>query len=121
MKYTIEDIFRIVKERAKTEKRSIDNRCTCKYRSMSGDKCFIGELIPDEMYKPEIEGMLASDLLELPEFKNLFEDSPLLKMILNRMQIIHDAYDTHIWGSKIEELERDIKSSSDYIIKLGVE
>jgi hypothetical protein len=39
---------------------SDSSNASCKYRGIHGTKCAIGALIPDELYRPEIEGLAVS-------------------------------------------------------------
>lgn len=59
----------------------------CLYRNERGNRCFIGKLIPDDLYKSEMEGLDAYSLAgyypELP-FANL--PSPFL----SDLQALHD-------------------------------
>jgi hypothetical protein len=107
MRYTLEDIFRIVKERAKTPRKAMISGIMpyCKYRAPNGLKCFVGELIPDEVYKPEMEGMMATELfISFPEFRELFVEDKRIKMILSLLQVIHDVDHPDEWESRLENL-----------------
>jgi hypothetical protein len=122
MKYTPEDIFRIVKERAKTQEKAIEKIANphspdfpqeekCRYRAPNGLKCFVGELIPDEVFKPEMEDKAVWSLLgDVPAFINLFcckHAYSEYDFILVGLQKIHDFEHPKTWMDKIMQLEKD--------------
>jgi hypothetical protein len=111
--YTDDDIFRIVKKRAETLEKSFvlntfHNKCL--YRHPNGLKCFIGELIPDEMYEPEMENKGIDMLWEYyPEiFSNLFKKDQI--PFLEKLQQIHDSCPIKFWKEEIENLEQSVKT-----------
>lgn len=59
----------------------------CLYRNDRGNRCFIGKLIPDDLYKPEMEGLdaatLADGYAKVP-FANLS------RKFLSDLQALHD-------------------------------
>jgi hypothetical protein len=109
MAYNLKQIFEIVKKRAKdpvkSEVRYPFTRCM--YRGPNNLKCFIGELIHDEMYKPEMENVPVDLLLE--RYSELAEILPLEHCeILTKLQVIHDYKDPFYWDFKIQELENEV-------------
>lgn len=67
-----------------------DEGSRCVYRASDGKKCAVGCLIPDEMYKPEMEGgsiryLLDNFAADLPSYISEHQD------ILWRLQIAHDT------------------------------
>lgn len=71
---------------------------TCVYRNDAGESCAVGCLIPDEMYKPELEPFSAARLLsehnKLSKYLNtLHEDHPNMNfaLFLTYCQRAHDG------------------------------
>lgn len=62
---------------------------TCVYRGKNGLKCAIGASIPDSMYDPEIEGKAAWHLLQLVQFRELFQG--VRQYLLEELQRLHDG------------------------------
>lgn len=60
---------------------------TCRYRTEDGLMCAVGCLIPDDKYKPEMEGHVAYDILRIlpPEVAEHIE-------MLDDLQWIHDSW-----------------------------
>lgn len=58
----------------------------CMYRAPNGDRCAVGCIIPDEQYKPDMEGVGATALL--PRVPSLSALDPLM---LLRCQVFHDV------------------------------
>lgn len=84
----------------KQGRRSEKNQFECAFRGDDGTKCAIGFLIPDEIYKPELEACSsAAELIERLKFPN-----PLggRKSLLNELQQIHDK--TSSWHLELERL-----------------
>jgi hypothetical protein len=46
--------------RAQGYRRSLAHGTTCMYRSLEGEKCAVGHMIPDELYHPSLEGSTAA-------------------------------------------------------------
>jgi hypothetical protein len=71
----------------KQGKQSADASGACFYRSPDGLKCAVGCLIPDEVYRPKMEGRSISTL-----FKNFSELNFLQPSVglLNDIQRVHD-------------------------------
>lgn len=94
-------VYNIIKAHAiKQNERAIDG-VTCQYRSPDGLKCFIGAIIPDELYNPDMEGSnIESVLLYYPDFKE-FLGVPDLTFLI-QLQNIHDWSPVEDW---IQELK----------------
>ena len=60
---------------------------TCAYRGEGGTKCFVGALIPDNKYSPNMESKTLDDRRIARLMKGLGHDVPLLR----RLQIVHDT------------------------------
>lgn len=68
----------------------------CAYRGNNGNKCFVGALIPDELYNPAIECTDAENAIDILYMLDKFESIDFL----NRLQTIHDSY----FNNREEEL-----------------
>jgi hypothetical protein len=105
MVYTNKEIFNIVKERAKNPAKSEDSK-RCLYRGQNGLKCFVGELIPDEVYNPGFE----SDSICMLWFKYEHNLNTLFTTqqidLLEELQRIHDREDPTSWGKEIKKVEK---------------
>lgn len=77
--------------------RAVNERGNCMYRAPDGKKCAFGHLIPDELYKPEMEDVLARFLIvsNKEEFQELtkwakVEIGPYSQEV-QWLQSIHDS------------------------------
>ncbi len=77
--------------------RSISGVGDCMYRGEGGRMCAVGCLIPDDVYRPGLEGAL-DDI----EFFNGWPDETYT--LLGRMQIIHDQTKPEDWESEFRAL-----------------
>ena len=77
--------------------RSMDDNDECCYRGPGGIRCFVGHLIPDKDYRPDMEGEPASDVLPLLGFDGDEID------LLDDLQQIHDSYTPEHWEEKFAE------------------
>jgi len=102
---TRQQIFDHVVEHAREmpEKCQVDgtrqSALQCVYRDGKGNACFVGSLIPEERYTPEIEGgSLHDQSLALDALEGVIElsDQPFLK----ELQIIHDCSIPPLWDEK---------------------
>ncbi len=63
---------------------------TCVYRDNSGNKCAVGQLIPDDKYTPEMEGYQIESNFRVRKALNIDEYSDESR-VLNRIQNSHDS------------------------------
>lgn len=105
-------------------KRSVDPYDTniCMYRSPSGDKCAIGFLIPDEMYKPGMEENtpygLETEFPELMSFllKDVEDGDKDISWYLGYIQrCMHDSMPA---GLGIDEFRASLISASKQFAKI---
>jgi hypothetical protein len=71
----------------KQGKQSIDADGNCLFRGPNGLKCAVGCLIPDEVYRPEMEDESVSDLMCNYDALNFLNPNALL---LSKLQSAHD-------------------------------
>lgn len=60
---------------------------TCKYRTSSGLRCAVGQLIPTETYKPEMEGKPIATVLRMADIA--VDDQGVIFMLI-KLQEWHD-------------------------------
>lgn len=98
---------RVVRHLRKQGEKSIANINhvdKCRYRGPRGLKCAIGCLIPDKEYRPSLEGLVASAIVNrCPTIKNL--DVKLL----DGLQFIHDNIPICSWESELEIIAKVYK------------
>ena len=70
----------------------------CVYRGENGTACFAGALIPNDEYKPEMEGRLAGDCEVAPALQGHNID------FVRKLQNIHDCYEVSEWEYKLADL-----------------
>jgi hypothetical protein len=84
------------------------------YRNGKKSPCFIGHLIPDELYKPEFEHLAITQLIRSPLFKPVLaslrkkyeiKTGPSLATALHSLQVIHDGYPTTSWKDELKSLK----------------
>ena len=80
---------------------------SCSYRGhMNGGvqlKCAIGCLIPDELYKPEMEGFgFTSLIVEFPVIRQLFAD--IDTGFGQALQTVHDTYEAYEWKRELRKV-----------------
>lgn len=108
---TNQEIFDRVYVHLLTQNAKSEASIGCAYRGDNGRKCAIGCLIPDEVYKPDFEGISPEVLGEAPPigpcqeafFEALLSLGFSIKQgaFLNSLQLIHDVYDPCDWKSKL--------------------
>ena len=75
-----------------------EDGCVCMYRNGLGHKCFAGIFIPDEDYKPEMEG---NPIRSLVIDYNLFSQGDT--NLLFELQGIHDYTEAAGWEAKFKK------------------
>ena len=89
-------------------------RCTqhgaCLYSDQQGKKCFIGALIPDELYKTSLENRKGNAVLielgMLPDRNNgLINDGYYdMELFIAQLQKVHDSFDIPTWNDSLIEI-----------------
>jgi len=116
-------IFNAVVAHSRAQPRKAMKNSTCRYRTETGDKCFVGALIPDELYDECLEGgsimSLMSYRTELDQMsssnRKVYE--LLTKMygtldekeweLLKQLQRTHDEF-------RVEDWEREHRRVATY-------
>lgn len=78
----------------------------CYYRGPGNNRCFVGVLIPDSMYSPDMESTSASDMIsKYPVLMDYFsiDTNPSDLGFLENLQEIHDYYDTGLWQEELSK------------------
>lgn len=84
---------------------------SCYYRGPNSTKCFVGVLIPDSLYSPDMENNSASDMIkeypELLEYLSINVDKdPDELSFLDELQNVHDSYPPNRWEEKLSLLAK---------------
>jgi hypothetical protein len=79
---------------------SLSDSGSCSYRGTDGTKCAAGFLIPDDVYKPSMEGFSWSSLSTQNKFSHLYE----FKDLISALQDCHD------WRPKIYDNDDSVWS-----------
>ena len=85
------------------------NSDSCAYRGLNGKRCFIGFIIPDELYSPAYEKHSVCELFEMSgELSDLLTPSDMSTYdavnFLSQLQGIHDSTSPEIWEENLEKL-----------------
>lgn len=111
-----QEIFdRAVRHLLTQRKRSAqpDGERRCLYRGPDGLKCPVGALIPDELYKPEMDVMPIDEVFAFPEIAEFFGQEN--QELLENLQAIHDDIQPHKWALALRQLALD-----DFFLDVGV-
>ena len=85
-----------------------DESC-CLYRGPDGTMCAIGCIVPDELYRPDIEGLGLEDrvdnMVETPIWRVLIQAGiprePEISDLLGKLQEIHDSTPPEDWAVEL--------------------
>lgn len=80
---------------------SAETTTGCCYRGANGTKCAAGQLIPNDKYKPEMEGLICSNDNNVRAV--LLEEGHDLSLC-RKLQTIHDCYEPYEWEEKFRNL-----------------
>ena len=80
-----------------------NNTLSCMYRSPDGNKCVVGDMLPNKYYSPEFETMSWSGI-------KIFYNGTINNSLLSELQGIHDA-GSFWYGNKIND--RGVQSLRD--------
>lgn len=108
---TPQQIFDAVVAHARQQpERALNEFGHCRYRDHYGRKCFVGALIPDELYQPRMENQSVEAVFEFfPEVEaHIIQDDQehksSIKFLLIKLQDIHDYYTPEVWEDKFRDL-----------------
>lgn len=131
---SLSQIYDIVREHLLTQgavcQDPEDDSGICKYRH-NGLKCAIGVLIPDTVYRSEMDsggvGMNVDELFaKYPDFVALFDERMSasawrdLREFLSDLQSVHDNYEVHMWAEKLEDVRQEWEGFADGLWKPAV-
>jgi hypothetical protein len=95
----------VLHSRTMTERSLNDTTTFCRYRGSRGGKCFVGGVIPDNVYEPDMEGDSVAGLVtNWPEVAELFEGVD--GSLMTDVQGVHDNTSKGIWPIALERLAR---------------
>lgn len=104
---TKQEILDKVCERAKDPRKAKANRhekdTLCAYRAKDGLKCFVGALLPDELYSPTLEGQSACSL-PLPVVDYF---GPANMGFLDDLQQVHDQWEPEEWEARLRLIAKE--------------
>jgi hypothetical protein len=105
---TRQEIFDIVSRHLLSQGiKSIDMSGTCLYRGPNGLKCAVGCLIPDDLYRQQLEmqGVDACDVLYVLEDVEICErDDENMIRFLRDLQNLHDGTVPAFWREELNQL-----------------
>lgn len=109
----LQEAFNAIYIHAQKKERAHDPKTRgCRYRTSDGKKCFVGCLIPDEVYNCGMEGGVPTtneDRFSEPSklvsrtLKDIGIDASLFDTHLVYLQRIHDKYDPPYWNELLKE------------------
>ena len=117
-----QEIFDTISKHLLTQKKkALNSKNYCLYRTDNDLKCAIGCLIPDDLYDPEIEGFSVADCFcstkpkgGLEKLQNILAKLNLddNKILLERIQSIHDDNQPEYWLYGLNRLAKEFKLSN---------
>jgi hypothetical protein len=100
-----EQFNKVVAHARKQGEVAVNSYGECQYRAEDGAKCFVGCLIPDDIYEPDMEGLSARDVI-------IRHDLDLDVSLCNLLQIVHDQFKVSKW----EEMFSTIATKYDLTV-----
>lgn len=82
----------------------------CAFRGLEGNMCPIGCLIPDDKYKPNMEGKALRDL-------NISELDNVNIGLLSWLMIVHEAKPVHTWPDELKKVGEIFGLDTSFIIE----
>lgn len=100
---TNQEVFNRVWERAKDKRKAELPNGKCRYRTECGLACFVGALIPDEIYSTSMEEKSAWTLFqEHLSIVDLFDGVD--QRLIEDLQEVHDDRCTEGWEAELIDL-----------------
>lgn len=93
-----------VKFLLKQNKKSIDNNGKCLYRGPNNTRCGAGVLLPDRLYRKEMEGQVCWVSNTVGE---AIKSCGYSTVFVRKIQVIHDDSPVHTWKEKFQELAEE--------------
>ena len=88
-------------------KKALNVAGSCRYHSDDGYKCAIGCLIPDELYRTEMEGEDIEGLLIIePKLEPILLNDGNNLDFLEELQIIHDCIFPEKWEKELRKFAK---------------
>jgi hypothetical protein len=107
---TKQQIFdKVAKHLLKQGKRSKNEEGDCRYRSPDGTRCAVGCLIPTNLYHGKLEGVSAE---ALPNALLRQMGVHLNKLLLSRLQSVHDDIEPEYWRDSLGNVAKDFRLST---------
>ena len=99
---TNQELFDKVVAHARSQReKAVNEEGSCLYRGPRGLKCFIGALIPDDKYTPELEGRSGGGPI-VGKVWGLNLEVPGQKDLSYKLQEIHDISPIVSWENEFE-------------------
>lgn len=98
VKFNQSHFDKIVSHALNMKKKAVSGR-RCFYRTEDGHRCFIGALIPDEVYTEDMEFLRPSDALSKAGIA-------IDKGLASEIQSVHDEYLMDRWEDELKEIAR---------------
>lgn len=89
---------------------------TCLYKDDGGNKCAAGCLIPNKLYKKEMEIRPWDCGGSKPGVCQLFNFSTNHGLLINKLQEVHDEYDPEDWKGVLGDLARAEGLSAEILV-----
>lgn len=114
-KMTRQEAFNVVWRSFVIEKAppSLDHESYCVYRGPNGEKCAVGLLIPDDLYRMEFEGKSLRSIVCLDSTLRKMFSGDTLQLLLD-MQSAHDDNCDLMGGEFNSAMKRDLMEIWDY-------
>jgi hypothetical protein len=115
--FSLQEIFEFVAKHLLTQKEpALDESGDCVYRGENNLKCAVGCLIPDSLYRSEIEYVSFSYLNSF--FPSISNYPQKCRNLVCSLQDIHDGQNTESWYEQIcilaESYELDTTSLKEF-------
>ena len=115
------EVFSKVKKHLLSQNEKCISNNVCALKNEKGLSCAIGCLIPDKLYTPDLEDFYisidgaydrgsANKLVKILELINI-PNTNLVRVMLKKLQEIHDEYEVDQWPKQLDLLEADIVSN----------
>lgn len=114
---TLQDIFNgaYIQAQKKTKCMLGNGIGSCLYRNAAGERCFIGALIPDDVYNIKMEGCSGISVLERAKLiptldinnKESISDYNAYNTFIEKLQKVHDKLSIKTWDYALLQIARE--------------